>query len=484
MKILLTDDEPDVRKSLSNFLTKSGHKVVCAADGMEGLREFHSQDFDLLITDIRMPRMDGLEFLRRVKMIERSPVNMIVITGHGDMVNAIKALKYGAYDYLQKPIDVRELTITIERSAEYAALRDNYARLKKEFSDQVEAETQAVRGEVERLRAAYLEEIGLDRLCVYSDAMRQVVHQAEQYSSEKDIPVLIEGESGTGKELIARYVHHYGQADALRPFVAINCSAISRDLFEGELFGHEPGAYTGATVRGRMGKFEAADGGTIFLDEIGEMPSNLQVKLLRVLEEKRICRLGGVKEIPVDFRIICATNKDLSMEVDAKRFRLDLFYRINTGTIRIPPLRERQDDVMPLAIHFANRAYARRGKTFDGFTRDAERFLLSCPWPGNVRQLKNAMERLAMTGGASRVARDDLCFMDRPGCQAEDSHEARPVLHCDGFDLPRDHLDLERLNRVITMKALEKCGGNRTWTAQYLGISRRVLQGRIRKWGI
>ncbi len=483
MKILLTDDEPDVRKSLSNFLKKSGHNVVCAADGMEGLREFHSQDFDLLITDIRMPRMDGLEFLRRIKMVERAPVNIIVITGHGDMANAIKALKYGAYDYLQKPIDIRELTITIERSAEYAALKENYARLKREFNDQVAAETRAVRGEVEQLRAAYLEEIGLDRLCVYSDAMRQVVHQAEQYSSEKEIPVLIEGESGTGKELIARYVHHYGQINALRPFVAINCSAILRELFEGELFGHEPGAYTGATAKGRMGKFEAAHGGTVFLDEIGEMPPELQAKLLRVLEEKQICRLGGIKEIPVDFRIICATNKDLAKEVREKRFRLDLFYRINTGTIRIPPLRERLDDILPLALHFVNRACARRGKSFDRFTRDAEEFLLSFSWPGNVRQLKNAMAHLALTAGASSVTAEDLCFIDQPGDEAAETRQTRPVLGCDGFDLPPDNLDLERLNRFILRKALEKHGGNQTRTAQYLGISRRVLQGRLKKPG-
>jgi DNA-binding NtrC family response regulator len=184
LNILFIDDEPDVRKSLSNFLTKSGHRVVCAADGVEGLREFHSRDFNLVITDIRMPRMDGLEFLRRTKVIERSPVDIIVITGHGDMANAIKALKYGAYDYLQKPIDVRELTITMERSAEYTALRNNYARLKKEFDEQVEARTRTVCGQAEQLRAAYLEEIGLDRLCVFSEAMRRIIDQADKYSSE------------------------------------------------------------------------------------------------------------------------------------------------------------------------------------------------------------------------------------------------------------------------------------------------------------
>ena len=484
MKILFIDDEPDVRKSLSNFLTKSGHSVVCASDGAEGLREFHSQEFSLVITDIRMPRMDGLEFLRRTKVIERSPVDIIVITGHGDMANAIKALKYGAYDYLQKPIDVRELTITMERSQEYTALRANYARLKKEFNDRVEAKTRTVCGQAEQLRAAYLEEMGLDRLCVYSEAMRRVIHQAEQYSSEKEMAVLIEGESGTGKELVARYVHHYGQTSAVVPFVAINCGAVSRELFEGELFGHEPGAYTGATQKGRMGKFEAADGGTIFLDEIGEMPRNLQVKLLRVLEEKRICRLGGVKEIPVDVRIICATNKDLAGEVNENRFRLDLFYRINTGNIRIPPLRERRDDILPLALHFVTRSYARRGKSFDRFTVDAEEFLFSFPWPGNVRQLKNAMEHVALTAILDRVGKDDLYFLEELNHVMAHSIETRPVLRFEEFDLPKERLDLERLNQHIILKALAKHNGNQTKTAQYLGISRRVLQGRLKKWDV
>ena len=480
MNILLIDDEADVRKSLSRFLEKLGHTVVAAADGMEGLREFHSHEINLVITDIRMPEIDGLELLRRIKVIEKSPVDVIVVTGHGDTTSAVKALKYGAFDYLQKPIDVRELAIVIERTADYVALRNNYRLLKQEFQERVGIETQAARGEAERLRAAYLEEVGLDGLAIYSEAMRRVAGQAERYSTDREIPVLIEGESGTGKELIARYIHHYGGCSALAPFVAINCGAISQELFEGELFGHDPGAYTGATQRGQMGKIEAADGGTLFLDEIGELPPGVQVKLLRVLEEKKLCRLGAVKEVPVDIRIISATNKDLHREVEEKRFRLDLFYRVNMGHIRIPPLGERPEEILPLAFRFAERAARRRGQRFGGFTPAAERFLCSCPWPGNVRQLKNAMERLVLMQVSECADLEDLAFI-RDSALREKPEPSAPVPGTGEFPLPEEGLDLEELNRRIIRMALEKHGGNRTRTAAYLGMSRRVLEGRLKK---
>jgi two-component system response regulator AtoC len=484
LKILLVDDEPDVRKSLSNFLNKLGHQVVCAVDGLEALQKFHSESFDLVITDVRMPSMDGLELMRQIKKIERSAVDVIIITGHGDMDSAIRALKYGAYDYLQKPINVRELTITIERSLEYRALRNNYNKLKEEFQERVAIETREFRGKAERLREAYLQEIGLGDIGVYSGAMRQVIELAEKYSTDRVVPVLIEGETGTGKELIARFIHYYGQGSTLAPFVAINCGAMPRDLFESELFGHESGAYTGATMTGRMGKIELANGGTLFLDEIGEMPLSAQVDLLRVLEEKKFYRLGGVKEIPIDVRFISATNKDLSQEIETKKFRPDLFYRINMGTIQIPPLRERKEDILPLALRFINRAVAQRGRRFGRFTRAAEEYLNSLQWPGNVRQLKNAMERLALLGPWDPVDVSDLSFIGDSTLVDDLPLESKRMPCWDDFDLPNEGLDLEKLNRQVLSRALEKNKGNQTLTAQYLGISRRVLQGRLKKFGI
>ena len=481
MNILLVDDEPDVRKSLSRFLEKLGHNIFCSGDGMAGLKDFHEKKVDLLITDIRMPGMNGLELLRRIKLIEGSPVDVIVITGHGDMDNAITALKYGAFDYLQKPINVRELAITIERSREYAALRTKYLRLKNEFDERVESETLAIRGEAQQLRKAYLKEIGLDEFCVYSDAMNQVVRQAEIYSTDRSVSVLIEGESGTGKDLIARYIHHFSQENSLLPFVAINCGAFAHELFESELFGHEPGAFTGATRSGRAGKLEAASGGTIFLDEIGELPPPLQVKLLRVIEDKKVCRLGGVNEIPVDVRFLCATNKNLSQAVSEKRFRLDLYYRISVGRVHIPPLRERKDDILPLAHRFISRMYTRKGKRFDRFSKSAEKFLNEFPWPGNVRQLKNAMEHLALMKADGRVDMEDLSFLHDLSPFEEIQSDRPFVLGRDHFELPTEGLDLEALSERIIRQALGKKEGNQTRTAEYLGLSRRTLQGRLNR---
>jgi two-component system response regulator AtoC len=485
MNILVIDDEPDICKSLSEFLRRLGHGVRSASNGAEGLKVFHSEEIDLIITDIRMPVIDGLELLKRIKTIEQSSTDVIVFTGHGDMDNAIKALQYGAFDYLLKPVNVKELAITIDRAAEYAKLRSKYKNLKSEFKDRVEKAVHFCRGETERIREAYLSEVGLGELYVFSDGMRDVLSQAEKYSGDRSIPVLVEGESGTGKELIARYIHHFNPDSSLTPFVAINCGALTENLIESELFGHEAGAYTGATQSGRMGKLEVADGGTLFLDEIGEMPLNLQVKLLRLLEDRKFYRLGGTKEKMVDIRVICATNKNLQREVETKTFRLDLYYRVSIGNIKIPALRKRRDAILPFAHRFVSRAFKRHGKQFQQFSPAAEEFLRNFSWPGNVRQIKNSMERLALLKTGGNIDIQDLSFIENI-YHADVSHSVVPQndMSINNFVLPEQSLHLDDLNRKIIILALKKFEGNQTKTASFLGMTRRKLQGRVKKWNI
>ncbi len=481
MKILLIDDEPNVRKSLAKFLGKLGHYVVCASNAVEGLSILHSSKLDVVITDIRMPQMDGLELLRRLKEVERSSADVIIITGHGDLDNAINALKYGAFDYLRKPINVKELAHTLRRLDEYHKLLNDYSNLRKDFDRRVEVKAQTLRSAAEQLKMAYLEEVGLGEFQIHSDAMRRVVSLAEKYCRDPSLPVLIQGESGTGKELLARYIHYCGKADPLSPFVPINCGAISVQLFESEFFGHKPGAYTGASTKGAIGKLEAAEGGAVFLDEIGEMPMELQVKFLRVLEEKKFYPLGGVMEIPVETRFICATNTDLRQSIKKGRFRTDLFYRINTCHIAIPPLRERRKDILPLAERFMARACARKGMKFGCFKQSALETLESYAWPGNVRQLKNVMERLAILGPWDEVGSEALPMEKTPASDNNFDSLDPFVLGENDFVLPEKGIDLQEFNNRIIALSLRKNNGNITKTAQFLGMTRRVLQGRLKK---
>ncbi|MCG8640222.1 MAG: sigma-54 dependent transcriptional regulator [Desulfobacterales bacterium] len=483
MRILIIDDEVEIRNSLSKFVKRLGHTVMFAQNGNDGLKKLENDAIDLVITDIRMPEMDGIEFLRHVKRVLRSPVIVIVITGYGDLETTTKALKYGAYDYLQKPIDVQELAITLERSLEYAILRKKYMELAHKVTEQDE-KTAKFKGSSEHFREAYLQEIGLGDMQVHSGAMRNVISLAEKYSRDRTVPVLIEGESGTGKELVAKLIHFYWLEDQKAQFVALNCSAIPHHLFEGELFGHDPGSFTGASKHGRIGKFEAAKGGSIFFDEIGELELGLQAKLLRVLEEKKFHRIGGTEEIEIDFRIISATNKNVKTEVKKGAFRLDLFYRLNMGYIKIPPLRDRKEDILPLANLFIRKALLRQCKEFSGFSSGAEDYLKAFSWPGNIRQLKNAMGRLSIMTTGGFYNSNDVSEIVEQSIVDEIDFETTPVLNCSDFQLPESEFDLSLFNRSVVQKALKMNKGNKTKTAQYLNISRRVLEGRIKKYSL
>jgi len=484
MNILLIDDEEDVRTSLSRFLNKLGYSVKCASNGASGLREFHLNEYDLVITDLRMPEVDGIEFLKRVKKIEKSPVDVFVITGHGDKDNAVKSLKYGATDYFEKPLDIRKLAEAIKRHAE--------VRQQLEIVPNTAQTYQASRIRSSARIANAKGGTGIDgnteralNLKIYSESMRKVIEQSAEFARERSISVLIEGETGTGKDLVARYIHSRDECGSKKPFININCGAIPESLFEGELFGHEQGAYTGASPNGQKGKLETANHGTIFLDEIGDLPLNLQVKLLRAIESKSFFRVGGTKEVKVDVRFISATNKDLREQVKENKFRSDLFYRINIASIRVLPLREQKESILPFAIYFLKRYMSQYNKNPDGFSPDAEKYLLLHPWLGNVRELKNAMAHLALICDSPIVDVEDLSAVLDGAVRESSAPKARGeklILGHDNFNLPSQSLELEDLNMKIIQRALEINGGNVTRTAQYLGLSRRVLQGRLKKY--
>lgn len=482
LKILLVDDEPDVLESLSMFLNSLEYKVTCANDGIDALQKYHTIDFDVIITDIRMPRASGLDLLKNIKIIEKSPIDIIVFTGHGDMDSAIQALKYGAYDYLKKPININELSIILDRSKEKKALQKKFNFPKDKFNKNLESNIGVKSNNAQKLLSKYLREIGLDNFFIFSNEMHEIINVAEKYASDRTLPILIDGESGTGKELIARYIHFFGENDPKSPFIAINCGAITQDLFEGELFGHDAGAYTGSTSTGKIGKLEAANGGTIFLDEIGEMPLNAQVKLLRAIEYKRIFRLGAVKEIPIDIRVISATNKNLINEVREKRFRLDLYYRINTARIHIPPLRERSEEIIPLALSFLKRESQCNPNKHLSFTPSAENLLTSYDWPGNVRQLRNVIHSLSLSVVNKFIDYHDINELIQVDIVLESSKTFSeiPILAKDKFLLPEVKLDLNNHIKQIILMAIDKNAGNKSATARYLGITRRILNRYLR----
>jgi DNA-binding NtrC family response regulator len=475
MKILLIDDEKDTRVSLSGVLSAAGHDVTCAKSGLEGLDLFADFLPDLVLTDIRMPEIDGLEVLRRIKQVQRSNVAVVMITGHGDEDTAITAMRLGAFDYFRKPIDVRELVIAIDHIAEHLSLRRKVAQYQEKFDSLTAEAIRAADEDVARIRKAFLRQVGLGKIGIYSPGMRAVFDLAQKYHRLPQIPVLIEGETGTGKELVARYLH-FGGAETPAPFIPINCGEYTDSLFAAELFGYEGGAFTGAAPLGKKGKFDAAKGGTLFLDEIGDIPISLQPKLLRAIQEREFYRVGGLERISTDVRILCATNRNLEEDIVNGRFREDLFHRISSGRIHVPPLRERKEGIIPLAYDFLKEIERASGAPHVKISAAAERLLLDYQWPGNVRQLKNTMERAVILHEPKVLKPENLSFLPLGSLG-----KRRPVLGLTEFELPPDRFDIEPFNLAIVQRALDLHSGNQTKTARYLGITRKALQSRLKK---
>ncbi len=480
-RILLIDDEASLREVVSYILTEAGHEVVTAADGDEGLTRFEADLPELVVTDIRMPGTGGMEILRRVRESGRMPpVPVIVLTAHGTVEQAVEAMKLGAWTYLLKPFNRDELRLTVAQAL---------------TARRLEAENRDLR---DLLRER--QQRGLPFLHA-SRAMEELVGRLRRVAPT-DASVLISGESGAGKELVARAVHDLSPRwDA--PFVTVNCGAIPAELIESELFGHARGAFTGATAA-RPGRIRAAAGGTLLLDEIGELPLPLQPKLLRVLETRSIDPVGESRPVSVDFRLVCATNRDLQADVAAGRFREDLYYRLEVIHLRVPPLRERREDI-PLLWEAFTREHAGGAEVRTDPALLAR--LRGLPWPGNVRELKNLNQRLVImrrgdvlgladleaAGGSQGVSRaaGGAGAEARGGAGAEAvDGEVESVAAADGRrglplgPFPEEGFSLPELEKEVVRRALERCGGNQTRAAQYLGIPRHVLVYRLEKYGL
>jgi two-component system nitrogen regulation response regulator NtrX len=404
-RILVIDDEESIRKLLKSRFEREGYEVLTATQGEEGVQTLRqSSGVGVVVTDLRMPGVDGFEFLERARMYD-AKVRTIVITGHGEKEAAVRALRDGAADYFEKPFEMEDLVQSVKRAfGEY-----RMALSQEEMVERLEARVQRVEGRQEDSTWYVSKANSMAKVNEWLNVLRR-----ESMRGDAEEPtVLIQGESGTGKEGVARMVHA-GSRRARGPWVAVNCANFSEQLLESELFGHEKGSFTGATGLKR-GLFEIARGGTLFLDELGEMEIRLQAKLLRVLQEKVFRRVGGTSDIETEVRVIAATNSDLPTRVSEGRFRDDLYHRLSRVVIEIPPLRNRPEDVIPMATQFAERAYRLRGKDFQGFTTEAEAQLQSYPWPGNVRELLNVMERSALLAkvGETRISAQTLHLSER-----------------------------------------------------------------------
>ncbi len=448
-KVLIVDDEPGLRQSLGLLLSDAGYAVTAEQDGRRALERATAETFDLVLCDVRMPEMDGLTFLRNYRQRGGNAL-VIVMSAYGGEDAAIAAMKEGAYDYLPKPFRPDEVVLTLRKAEERERLRQEVVGLK----------AQLAAGPAER------------GLIVESAAMRQALALVTRVA-EHNTTVLITGESGTGKEVVARAIHR-ASPRAAKAFVGINCAAIPEALLESELFGHVRGAFTGASAD-KTGLFEAANGGTILLDEIGELPLGLQAKLLRVLQENEIRRVGDQKTRRVDARVLAATARDLEAEVRAGRFREDLFYRIHVVVITLPPLREREDDIAPLARHFAARLAQRLGRPL-ALADDAIAWLTQQPWPGNVRELENAIERAAVLNEKPLLEQKDFQIVPplRIGERGSGGEGSDGTLKS----------AVEDAERVAIIAALKATDGNRRAAAERLGVSLRTLFYKIDRYGI
>ncbi len=452
-RVLIIDDEQNMQHMLSAILSRSGYRVEAAGNGQDGLDLLGNKDFDFVLCDIRMPVMDGMAFLQKASSLEHN-ATIIMMSAYGTVDSAIEAMKLGAYDYISKPFKAEEILLVLKKAEERESLRRENAALRRQLAD------------IERVS-------GFGRMVARSKKMQQVFQLAAKVA-QHTTTVLVTGESGTGKELVARGIHDLSPR-ANNPFVAINCGGIPENLLESELFGYVRGAFTGADMN-KKGLFEEASGGTIFLDEIGELPLPMQVKLLRVLQEQEVRPIGAARSRRIDVRVIAATARDLASDVKKGNFREDLYYRLNVVNIHIPPLRERSEDIAVLSRHFAKKLAGRLGMEVLDIAPAALQLLMQHPWPGNVRELENVMERAVILAEKKVILPENLPseFGTKRQARRLDDFFA-------GFSIKKAQRIMEK---SLIRRALEATGGNKSKAAELLEISYPSLLGKIKEYGL
>jgi DNA-binding NtrC family response regulator len=475
--ILIVDDERTLARAIKAYLEESGYEAEVAGDAESALPLLGSLRPDVVITDVRLPGMDGITLLKRIREFDPA-ISVVVMTAHGTIEGAVEAVKLGAFDYLKKPVDLEELRLVADRARETTALKQELSYYRKRAGREV----------------PFAEIVGESR------AMREVLERARQIAAlDETPPVLITGETGTGKGLVARTIHSAGPR-ASKPFIDVNCTALPATLMEAELFGYERGAFTDAK-ESKLGLFEAAEGGFLFLDEIGDVELSLQGKLLKAIEERVVRRVGGIRDRKIDVRILAATHRDLEREAERDRFRKDLYFRLAVILLRLPPLRDRGEDVLLLADLYLRRLSAKYGKDVRRLSPEAKQRLLAYPWPGNVRELSHVIERAVLWSQGPELSVEHLSLTQpdgsaaprheglgavEPGSQIPEVAEppSRRAAEPAGHPLPPEGMSLDQWEKTLLEQALRETGGNQTKAAQRLGISRDTLRYRMKKHGI
>jgi DNA-binding NtrC family response regulator len=475
--VLIVDDERTLARAIKAFLTESGYEAEVAGDAEQALRLLETMRPDVVFTDVRLPGMDGIELLRRIREFDPS-IPVVIMTAHGTIEGAVEAVKLGAFDYLKKPVDLEELKLLADRAQEHFQLRQELSYYRRR---------DAARGS---LPAGVVGE---------SQAVRQVLDQARQIAVlDETPPVLIIGETGTGKGLVARTIHS-SSPRAGKAFIEVNCTALPATLMEAELFGHERGAFTDAK-ESRMGLFEAAEGGFLFLDEVGDIELSLQGKLLKAVEERTVRRVGGIRDRRIDVRILAATNRDLERDAQRETFRRDLYFRLAVIILHLPPLRERGSDILLLALHYLDRFNAKYGKDVRQIDARARALLMDYPWPGNVRELSHVIERAVLWSRGTTLDVEHLSLgtpsaapapsgptaaaAGAPAPQGTSGAVSAPAATGDAASFPPPGMPLDQWERTLIEQALREANGNQTRAAQRLGISRDTLRYRLKKHGL